>query len=72
MCRALNTLKTQSCQISLGDAGMTHNPQQDGPLCCQVEQGVHFSSSYWCGLTCRITFCSNTFLMVFSICLRKT
>lgn len=31
-----------------------------------------FSISYLCGLTWRTTLSSNTFLIVFSICLRKT
>lgn len=39
---------------------------------CQLKVGVHFSISYLCGLTCRTTLSSNAFLMVFSICLRKT
>ena len=34
-----------SRQFSLGDAGMAHIPQQDGPRCCQIKQGVHCSIS---------------------------
>lgn len=39
-CHVLNTLQTLSHQFYLGEAGMTHNPQQDGPWCCQTKQKV--------------------------------